>query len=134
MNLNKRSTYEKFNNFSDLLSEDSVIYVNAKNSGLAFRKIEEIFEFCKEKKIHPKNIYMDISKSKDLIHKPFLSKLLLEEENVDIITYSTGDVNPFGTGDYFDINRYLKESNLGIYDLRYESYSVERAPMLVWLG
>ena len=35
---------------------------------------------------------------------------------------------------HIDIKRYLKDSNLGIYDLTYENYSFERAPMLVWLG
>lgn len=134
MNLNKRSNYEKFNEFSDLLTDESVIYIHASNDNICFKKLQTIFNFCNKKSIRPRAIYFDISKSKDLLDKPNLAKLFRDEENVDIITYNSTDIAPYGNEDYYDIRRYLKDSNLGIYDLTYENYSYERAPMLVWLG
>lgn len=134
MNMNKRSSYEKFNNFSDLLTEDSVIYVHADSPENCFKKLDTLFKFCNKKKITPKDVCFDIGRTKDLVDKPNLAKIFRDYENIDIITYNSTDITPFGYEDYYDIKRYLKDSNLGIYDLTYENYSFERAPMLVWLG
>lgn len=134
MNLNKRSTYEKFRYYSDLLTDESVIYVYAKNENLAYKKLDILFSFCNEKNIHPINVYIDINESNSLMNKSNLVKLLRDEENVDIITFTSRDITPFCSEDYYEIRQYLRESNLGIYDLNYESYTIERKPLLEWLG
>lgn len=117
MDLNKRSTYEKFKKYSDLLTDESVIYIHAKNSDLAYKKLEMLFDFCNEKKIRPVNIYIDITDSNSLMDKTNLAILLKDEENVDIITFTSRDITPFCSEDYYDIKQCLRESNLGIFDL-----------------
>ena len=134
MNLNKRSYYYDFNEFSELLNEDTVIYITAKNEKELKKKQQIIKEFCNQKKINPKKIYLDVTNNSNLMNKPNLQKLLGDEENLDIITFSTSDINRYATDDYYDIKRFLRESNLGIYDLNYESFSIERQPLLYWLG
>ena len=84
--------------------------------------------------IDTKKIYLDVTNNSNLMNKPNLQKLLANEENLDIITFSTSDIYRYATDDYYDIKRFLRESNLGIYDLNYESFSIERQPLLYWLG
>ena len=134
MNLNKRSYYYDINEFSELLNEDTVIYITAKNEKELKKKQQIIKDFCNQKKINPKKIYLDVTNNSNLMSKPNLQKLLANEENLDIITFSTSDIYRYATDDYYDIKRFLRESNLGIYDLNYESFSIERQPLLYWLG
>ena len=134
MNLNKRSYYYDFNEFSELLNEDTVIYIKANNYKELKKKQHIIKEFCSQKNINPKKIYLDVTNNSNLMNKPNLQKLLADEENLDIITFSTSDIYRYTTDDYYDIKRFLRESNLGIYDLNYESFSIERQPLLYWLG
>lgn len=134
MNLSKRSSYYKFENYSDLLNEETVIYIKAKNDKEAKKKKNIIDKFCKTKKINPRKIYIDITEKHNLIDKPELLKLINEEENLDIITFKTSDLYKYASDDYYDIRKYLIESNLGVYDLNYESFSIERKPLLYWLG
>ena len=134
MNLNKRSYYYDFNEFSELLNEDTVIYIKANNYKELKKKQHIIKEFCSQKNINPKKIYLDVTNNSNLMNKPNLQKLLADEENLDIITFSTSDIYRYSTDDYYDIKRFLRESNLGIYDLNYESFSIERQPLLYWLG
>lgn len=134
MNLNKRSTYSKFKEYKDLLSEEVIIYVYAENEEKAFYKTDKIFKYCMKNNIKVRDVYYDISKSKDLIDKPSLAKIFCEEDNIDIISANSRDICPLATGDYFDIRRYLKENNLGVFDLYYKDFYFERAPLLVWSG
>ena len=134
MNLNKRSYYYDFNEFSELLNEDTIIYITAKNEKELKKKQQIIKDFCNQKKINPKKIYLDVTNNSNFMSKPNLQKLLANEENLDIITFSTSDIYRYATDDYYDIKRFLRESNLGIYDLNYESFSIERQPLLYWLG
>ena len=134
MNLNKRSYYYDFKEFSDLLNEDTVIYIKANNKKELKKKQHIINEFCSQKNINPKKIYLAVTNNSNLMNKPNLQKLLDDEENLDIITFSTSDIYRYATDDYYDIKRFLRESNLGIYDLNYESFSIERQPLLYWLG
>lgn len=134
MNLTKRSYYYDFKEFSDLLNEDTVIYIKANNENEYKKKESLINQFCKQKNIQPKKIYKDITNDSNLLNKISLQELLREEENLDIITFSTSDIYKYSSDDFYDIKRYLKESNLGVYDLNYESFSLERQPLLYWLG
>jgi hypothetical protein len=133
VNLNKRSAYLNFKEYSDILDE-TVLYICAKDEKEIKVKENILKKFCKEKNIKPKSIYKDITDSEELRFKPNLQKLIRDEENLDIITLSTSDIYKYLGEDYFDIKRYLRESNLGIYDLNYENYSLERKPLLYWLG
>lgn len=133
MNLNKRSEYLNFKEYSDILDE-TVLYICAKDEKGLKVKENVLKKFCTEKNIKPKSIYKDITDSEELRFKPNLQKLIRDEENLDIITLSTSDIYKYLGEDYFDIKRYLRESNLGIYDLNYENYSLERKPLLYWLG
>jgi hypothetical protein len=133
VNLNKRSTYLNFKEYSDILDE-TVLYICAKDEKEEKIKENILKKFCKEKNIKPKDIYIDITSNNELRFKPNLQKLIRDEENLDIITLSTSDIFKYLSDDYFDIKRFLRESNLGIYDLNYERYSMERKPLLYWLG
>lgn len=48
MNLNKRSYYYNFKEFSDLLNEDTVIYIKANNDKELKKKQHIINEFCNQ--------------------------------------------------------------------------------------
>ena len=132
MNLNKRSTYEKFNKYSDLITEEVIVYIYGDSFEKVFNKINTISKFLNKNKIAIKKVYYDISNSKELIDKPDLARIFRDEDNVDIITCTANDICPLATGDYYDIRRYLKENNLGVFDLGYNEFYFERAPLLVW--
>lgn len=134
MNLNKRSTYHNFKTYADLLTNESVIYINANNSDLAFKKLDKLFSFCNKMKILPNNVYIDITSSKQLLEKPNLIRLLRDKENVDVITASSRDIIPFCSEDFYEIKQYLRESNLGVFDLKYDNFIYERKPLLQWLN
>lgn len=132
MNLNKRSTYSKFKEYKELLSEEVLVYVYGNDADYVFNKIDRVFKYCAKNNIKVRDVYYDISNSKDLMNKHNLAKIFCEEDNIDIICFNANDICQLGTGDYFDIRRYLKENNLGVFDLNYKDFYFERAPLLVW--
>lgn len=133
MNISKNSNYHKFKNFYELLSEDSIVYVFASNKDEVFSQIDKIFKFCNQHNIIPKEVYYDISNDNNIINKPNLQMILRDKENTDLIVNSVKSVSNYCV-DHWEVNTYLKESNIGVYNINQDEFFIERKPLLFWLS
>ena len=66
MSLNKVGIYMRFSNYTDLLGDESIIYVYGKDKELANRELSLVNGICKSKNIPTSKVYMDIGGSNRL--------------------------------------------------------------------
>lgn len=133
MPINKNSNYQNFNHFYELLSEDSIIYVFAKTKEEAFKQLDNIFKLCNKYNISPKEVYFDINDTNNIENKPNLQMILRDKENIDLIVNSAKNVSNYLV-DHWEVKRYLKESNIGVYNINEDDFFYERKPLLFWVG
>lgn len=133
MHINKNSNYVNFNNFYELLSEDSIVYVYSKTETEAFEQLEEIFSLCNKYNLYPKDVFIDIDENNNIDCKKNLKAILKDKENIDLIVIKPTCISNYCV-DHWEVERNLNESNIGVYDIKEDDFVYERKPLLFWLS
>lgn len=129
MSFNKVGTYTRLSSERDLLDNNSIIYIYGKDLYSINKQKNLISHFCKDCGINPKKTYIDVECKNDFQSKNELNRLLLENNNTNIIIYSTNRLTR-SVSDLFDINDICKERNLGIFSVQNNEFIVDKKSIL----
>lgn len=125
MSLNKVGIYMRFSNYTDLLGDESIIYVYGKDKELANRELSLVNEICKSKNIPTSKVYMDIGGSNRLNYKINLKKLINENQNNNILVLN-GSRLTRDTFELLELKGLCYQKNINVYDITSDKFVFDK--------
>lgn len=115
----------RFSNYTDVLGDESIIYVYGKDKELANKELSLVNGICKSKKIPTSKVYMDIGGSNRLNYKINLKKLINENQNNNILVLNGSRL----TRDTFELLKLKSlccQKNIDVYDITSDKFVFDK--------
>lgn len=108
--------YNRYSTYSQLLGENILIYVYAKDKDLALNQLKGIKHFCKDYELNCLSAYIDTDGSNYFENKHSLKKLINENSNITVLVNSVDRLSRNIT-DLFNIRDLCKNKNINFFDI-----------------